>query len=863
MRQLAAPLAWSLYIVLPVAGWGWVDGVPVGPLEAAAIALVWWCWASTRQLAGGRVLIALAIAKVLLGGLLVERGFTARYYANDSWTDPVEQSVEVRRGDITRRDQRLAFGGDGQSDLPLHFLNDLRFNFYQPTEPERHRLAYSVSWDGFLDGNDPPRERTLYLVVPEGGAGSLAIDNREVLPLGGASDRTAAVTLGPGWHTLTIRIHAPYGSGRAVEAGEIGGGVRVPFDRRRVYVNPASPSRMALDAVSRWVAGSADLVVLSWLVVILVRRVIVAWRERRVGYLLWGAAVVEAVVFARPYIGRTMLLPGGEDYLLYEHLARAIAMGDPLLREPGAAAGQGTPFYFQPLYPYFVALTHLMFGDSLFGVALAQRVLLAASVAWMAAMTGRLFTPTAGSVALIGGGLFMYLKAGPWSDVVLAEPLFIPIFVGWIWMLVQVSTGTPSFARLVAAGLAGGVATLTRSTLLLAWPVLLPAWSASLRERRAQATAVLVVVMIATVGLATARNWVVARTFVPVTTSFGINLYLGNEPTRPLEPAPSGRAALYARLQLDDNTRAVAEYALQAPKEFLLNLGRKATYSVGLFERSGIRRGERGTSWMYVAVWCAAAAGIARVLRSRSGWPLAVVSLPLLAALSHFGAVVLIFPFVYGDRLILPLYPLLIPYAAFAIEPMLVFIARRAPGAGSFLLATPEVSSTTMAKARMQFSELRMPRLVPVLAVLSALALATLGGAYYFTREPAPEIRIRWRDGIDAARRAELERQFRLVRPVPFEDRLSYDLLDTSGPNVAALIDERDIQDTDRVDRENRAIPPDVPYGASWMWIAHRLPILRNPGVVEGILIACAAMLAIALGALAEGWRVRRKLSRP
>jgi hypothetical protein len=49
---------------------------------------------------------------------------------------------------------------------------------------------------------------------------------------------------------------------------------------------------------------------------------------------------------------------------------------------------------------------------------------------------------------------------------------------------------------------------------------------------------------------------------------------------------------------------------------------------------------------------------------------LSLLALPLLAALGHFAAVVLIFPWVYGDRLILPAYPLLIPYAAFALEPV-------------------------------------------------------------------------------------------------------------------------------------------------------------------------------------------------
>jgi hypothetical protein len=135
----------------------------------------------------------------------------------------------------------------------------------------------------------------------------------------------------------------------------------------------------------------------------------------------------------------------------------------------------------------------------------------------------------------------------------------------------------------------------------------------------------------------------------------------------------------------------------------------------------------------------------------------------------------------------------------------------------------------------------------------------TLAVAYYLTYEPAPEIRILWRADIEPERRAELEQRFLLVNALPFEDRLTYDLLDTRLENVEALVNERDIQDTDRVDRVGFTIPPDIPYGASWMWVAHRLPVLRIPGLVRNIVSACAIVLAASLGVFLIG---RRKTSR-
>ena len=144
---------------------------------------------------------------------------------------------------------------------------------------------------------------------------------------------------------------------------------------------------------------------------------------------------------------------------------------------------------------------------------------------------------------------------------------------------------------------------------------------------------------------------------------------------------------------------------------------------------------------------------------------------------------------------------------------------------------------------------------VRAVAATTGAVLIAFTVADYLTYEPAPEIRILWRAGLDPERREDLERRFLLVNAMPFEDRLTYDLLDTRLENVEALVNERDIQDTDRVDRVGFTIPPDIPYGASWMWIAHRLPVLRIPGLVQGIVLACTLVLAASLGVPLIGWR--------
>lgn len=116
-----------------------------------------------------------------------------------------------------------------------------------------------------------------------------------------------------------------------------------------------------------------------------------------------------------------------------------------------------------------------------------------------------------------------------------------------------------------------------------------------------------------------------------------------------------------------------------------------------------------------------------------------------------------------------------------------------------------------------------------VLVMAAACVLLAFAGAYYLTCEPAPLVRVRWRDGLAPERRAELEHRFLLVRPRPHEGRtLSYDLLDTRRSNVEALVRDPEVADTDHINRADGIVPFDAPYGESWMWIGHRTPVLRS-----------------------------------
>jgi hypothetical protein len=150
-------------------------------------------------------------------------------------------------------------------------------------------------------------------------------------------------------------------------------------------------------------------------------------------------------------------------------------------------------------------------------------------------------------------------------------------------------------------------------------------------------------------------------------------------------------------------------------------------------------------------------------------------------------------------------------------------------------------------------------------ASLGGLVLVALAAAYWLTYEPAPQIGITWRPGISDERRAELERRFLLVNPARENDRLMYDLLDTRRSNIEALVFEPDVADTDRISRPRYEVPFDVPYGQSWMWVAHRTPLLRMPGAVEtmtGVAIVLLVAGLVAMTRSRRGAGVRRLESR-
>jgi dolichyl-phosphate-mannose-protein mannosyltransferase len=670
-KDRLAPFVWLAYLAVPIGGWGLFPGRPLGGVGAVALVFVCWVWWTRRALPFAFLAVVALIAKIALGGtLLVPRGFAATYFANAEFAPPFERGTEPAGRSVTRTDRRLSFlGVDG--DLPVYFFNDTRrFNFYLPTQPTRESLPVSAVWEGWLR---VPRTGLwrLYVRAP-GGRVDLSLGDRLSVTIPPSpAEWVGYPTLSTGFMPIRIALSIPQGGAREFAAGWTVDGREVPFDEAVIFRYPVSRARRLADRLLRAGSMAFDFVICVWLFGSVVSAVRSAWRGlivspgARDALAIGSAAViVDGLLFAWPRLHRMITLSGGDDWLTYETMARDIGLNGPWMTA-GAPLGQGAPFYYQPLYPYFIAASHWLFGDDLFGLFLLQRLFLGVTVIALWRVTAALFGERVGCAGLIAALVIVYEKVAPWSGVVLSELIFVPLVCVWAFALVRLAAKPdPSSAAL--AGIVGGLATLARSTLMLGWPLMLPLLALALHRRRLVRLAVVVVAaMLAVTFLATARNWVVARRFVLVSTSGSINLSLGNPPP-PSLVVPEARKVSYSRLGLDPDVQRVVEYARQSPGPFFEGWRRKAAYSLGSFATLAP---DRGRSFFYMAISAIALAGLL-VLIARPSWlegrgPAALI--PLALALAHLAGIVIFFPTAYGDRLLLPFYALVAPYVGIAL----------------------------------------------------------------------------------------------------------------------------------------------------------------------------------------------------
>ena len=209
-------MIWIAYFVIPNDAGGLVHGIPLGPIEAAALLMLAWLGIVGARIPGATVVaILLAVTYITGAAIPGEGGFRARYFANAAATGGHERSTEFRDAAFTRIDRQLDFDAD-RRQFPLPFFNDnSRFNFYKVGEPQRRYLEFAVRWSGLWWVDRRSRVSTsTRRRRPDRSSSTARKPSR--WPRGVGSPAVRELSLTPGWHRLDVTFSSPYAAGRVL-----------------------------------------------------------------------------------------------------------------------------------------------------------------------------------------------------------------------------------------------------------------------------------------------------------------------------------------------------------------------------------------------------------------------------------------------------------------------------------------------------------------------------------------------------------------------------------------------------------------------------------------------------------------------
>jgi tetratricopeptide (TPR) repeat protein len=196
--------------------------------------------------------------------------------------------------------------------------------------------------------------------------------------------------------------------------------------------------------------------------------------------------------------------------------------------------GRPTPsVYWQaPGYPYFLAGVFAAAGWSARNVALVQ-ALLGALTCLLTYLIARRWLPGPWALAacvicaLYGPRLYFGAQ-------LLRPALFAFLLMVWLWAHLRIRRARGGWGALASGALLGLAALVRENALLLVPAVAL--WEAfaqraEIRARaRWRAAALVILGTLLVVAPVTIRNWAIGRELVPISSSGGINFYIGNHP---------------------------------------------------------------------------------------------------------------------------------------------------------------------------------------------------------------------------------------------------------------------------------------------------------------------------------------------
>jgi len=187
-------------------------------------------------------------------------------------------------------------------------------------------------------------------------------------------------------------------------------------------------------------------------------------------------------------------------------------------------------FFMSPVYPYFLAVTYKIFGQSLYVVRLIQ-IFVSSLTILIAFLIGRkLFSKFAG---YLSAGMFsVYSTLIFYSGIILSETL--QVFVSSLLILFLISDFKDASKKWFVVGIFLGILALFRANILLFGFILFFYQVYKLFKNKDnsdfsfKSVSLFLLGMIIIIAPITLRNYIVEKDFVLLTSNGGINFYIGN-----------------------------------------------------------------------------------------------------------------------------------------------------------------------------------------------------------------------------------------------------------------------------------------------------------------------------------------------
>jgi hypothetical protein len=369
--------------------------------------------------------------------------------------------------------------------------------------------------------------------------------------------------------------------------------------------------------------------------------------SKAVPLVLFAAFGLQGWWRARGLAGRVVSLTSGDDWFGFESSAREILHHGPLMSF-GKPLGEGAPYFYHPLYCYFLAAVHGITGESLFGPVFVQFLILAGVAVMLWRFAAELFGPRPALVGLCALVAILELDFTRYYTVtLLSENLYV----------LTVTLTLVPFARWIARGdrrdlwqasFWGGLSSITRPSMMvffipaLALVAFVAADRTQSKRKGLAAAAVMAVLWGAVIAPITLRNAIVSRRAVLISEGVGAGFIKYNVP-------PSADPAMYAsqyRGSVLSGFIVLARIARGHPLDMLAMQGRKLGFSLGMVQWYGGYRPH--PELVAVTLVYAATLVLSRTMRARMLWPVH------LFVLAHLASMGLTMPSNYGYRMILP-----------------------------------------------------------------------------------------------------------------------------------------------------------------------------------------------------------------